>query len=332
LFISSPIFSPQEVNYTTPVTKNINEMELPLNTEFTPKTTRDGVRVIRGRLVTLHNPRGRFDILGPNSGVFGGQNLESETKFHCGGKFEVKKIRDENEHGDENVNENESENESGNENENIDVRLEVKVKKDEEYYKSNNNREMEHIQTLHNNNNINNNYNNKNSKNINININRGQKVQLNNIIKTTSATTSFCEVLADGSPYDTASSTFFGTVISRGQILQSSEIRNVHFGIRNNSYFVGYLKFTTSLASQGKIQNFLFSVIKYFLILFFPITSFYQFFILFYCYSLPLLFVFLSISQSDNNCPSPLVLFHSFPLPSRSLHPFFSFLSSPLPF
>jgi hypothetical protein len=225
-------------------------MEIPLNKEFTPKTTGDGVRVIRGRLVILHNPRGRFDILGPSSGGFGGQklkNLESEEKFDSGGKLEVNKIREKNEHehGDENVNENK------NENENLDVRLEVKVKKDKEYYQSNNNREMEHIQTLHNYKNIEYNNENKNSKNINMNINRGQKVQLNNIIKTTSATTSFCEVLADGSPYDTASSTFFGTVISRGQILQSSEIRNVHFGIRNNSYFVGYLKFTTSLASQG---------------------------------------------------------------------------------
>ena len=260
LFFS--FFILQDLNYTTPVTKNKKEIEISINSEFTPKTTRDGVRVIRGRLVIVHNPRGRFDILGPDYGVFGGQNvgnLDSDEKAFSVDLIELDEIGkiSENKDDSESINVNINVHKNKNENDNLNGKLELK-----EYYQSDKNREMEHIQTLHyyhnNDNNYNNNNNNNNNnrispKNKNIERSERQKVQLNNVVKTTSSSTSFCEVLTDGSPYDAASSTFFGTVISRGKILQSSEIRNVHFGIRNNSYFVGYLKLSTSLLSQGSM-------------------------------------------------------------------------------
>ena len=62
------------------------------------------MRVIRGRLVIVHNPRGRFDILGPDYGVFGGQNvgnLDSEEKLFSKDLIELNEIGKKSENKDD---------------------------------------------------------------------------------------------------------------------------------------------------------------------------------------------------------------------------------------
>ena len=51
-----------------------------------------------------------------------------------------------------------------------------------------------------------------------------------------------CEILSTISSMNEG--TFSGNVIADGKVLHSSDKHNVHFGVRNNSYFIGYVNFS----------------------------------------------------------------------------------------
>ena len=78
--------------------------------------------------------------------------------------------------------------------------------------------------------------------------------KLSSTSTSTSSTSTYCEVLTSASPYDPKSSTYFGNIISQGNVLQYSNVRNVHFGVRKNSFFTGYVGNSSDVDKLGTLK------------------------------------------------------------------------------
>ena len=177
-----------------------------------------GVRIIRGRFVVLHNPTGRFDLLGPVTGVSGGQNdVKSDSSFSEVRMNEVisgDAVRD----VQENKRKEEKERKRGREEEEEDI--------------TTSNVDLSYRHSRH-----------------------DERMADQNIdVKTTTTSSSpvSCEVVSSVGTYDKLTGTFFGNVVSRGNILQESSSHNVHFGVRNGTFFTGYLDPSIPLITQSK--------------------------------------------------------------------------------
>ena len=220
---------------TSKYDKHGNDLE---SVEFFESAPCAVVRVVRGRFVVLHNPAGRFDLLGPVTGVLGGRNdIERESfsfsipdngtdgieESGVGGVMGGDAVKS--------VKEREGRREVGRESE----KEEKKGREEGDMLTSNTDIPLRY---------------NNNGRD-------GNHVKQNSDIErsTTSPSSPLCEVVSSVGAHDKLTGTFFGNVVSQGNVLQESSVHNVHFGVRNGTFFTGYLDSSIPLISQSKNYN-----------------------------------------------------------------------------
>ena len=251
----------QSDNHKTYLTElsGFSELNVNLNDNICP----DEFRIIRGRLLTLNNPIGRFDILGPRVQNLGRKlqekneikNVNEIKEINVGRKVEkvneMEEMKKINEIYD--INYIHSGRELGEKVEKKVVRAEV----DEKILK----KEMEKQMRI----------NEENRRNAILNVKFIEEKQKNNspafyqkklfsfannllngknekkVLESdvtflpTTHTNDGCEILSSISAFNFPNGTFRGNVISQKNLLQLSDKHNVHFGVRDGSYFVGYI-------------------------------------------------------------------------------------------
>lgn len=187
------------------------------------------VRVVRGRFVVLHNPTGRFDLLGPVTGVLGGRNDIERESF----SFSIPDNGTDGieESGVGGVMDGDAE-KSVKEREGEREKEEMKGREEGDMLTSNTDIPLRYKNNGHD----------------------GSHVKLNSDVErsTTSPSSPLCEVVSSVGAHDKLTGMFFGNVVSQGNVLQESSVHNVHFGVRNGTFFTGYLDSSIPLISQSK--------------------------------------------------------------------------------
>ena len=64
-----------------------------------------------------------------------------------------------------------------------------------------------------------------------------------------------CEVVTNAGFFNVSSGKCFGNIVSRGNVIQSGNYHNVNFGIRNGSFFIGYVNETEILSETNPFDT-----------------------------------------------------------------------------
>ena len=218
--------------------KNNNYMELNKKeyAEFStvnPTTINEEIRAVRGRLMILHNPLHKFDVISELNEE-NGRILRSKKEKN----FEIPIEKARNSIIDGNT---EDENETENDEHHELERIKKSYNNNNDYYANGltlneSNEDFDEIMAME------------------------KEKMINSDMKaiTTSSTSNNCEVVASCSPYDAKSLRYFGNIISKGKVLQYSDVRNVHFGVRKNSFFTGYVGNSSDIDKLGELASIVF--------------------------------------------------------------------------
>ena len=212
----------------------------------------DLFRIIRGRLVILNNPIGRFHIISSKNEK-NNSNINNEINLN------MNNVRNVN-HGNYKKKNNEINGQSDNKTKDVKNK-EEKMNLDtpqHEFQYEGNEVEKEVVVEERNMNIVAANFQNKNNNEKNFNEksqvseklkkkvdwkNENLKIKLKNNVAVENVFNDYnCEILSTISSANEG--TFSGNVIVDGKVLYSSQKHTVHFGVRNNSYFIGYVNFS----------------------------------------------------------------------------------------